>query len=185
MKPLGKFLVCLLALGVGSCKKNAEITDHEVQEAGYSMTQEGWLKAIRADHLTVVKKMSKSGFDLKARDEKGQLSLHIAAEAGSENVAEFLLDAGISINVADNEGRTPLMLSVLSGKAICIKLAATPCSRLKSFSQCSATSSPSRTSRTTRTSATSLTMRCMGLRMNKRIDLFLTQNLFSKRRSNI
>ena len=121
MKPLGKFLVCLLALGVGSCKKNAEITDHEVQEAGYSMTQEGWLKAIRADHLTVVKKMSKSGFDLKARDEKGQLSLHIAAEAGSENVAEFLLDAGISINVADNEGRTPLMLSVLSGKAEMIR----------------------------------------------------------------
>ncbi len=81
------------------------------------MTQEGWLKAIRADHLPVVKKMAKSGFDVKAKDDKGQHSLHIAAEAGSKDVAEFLLDAGISINDADNEGRTPLMLAVLSGKA--------------------------------------------------------------------
>lgn len=116
MKPLGKFLVCLLALGLGACKKNAEIVDREIQEAGYTMTQEGWLKAIRADHLTVVKKMAKSGFDVKTKDEKGQLSLHIAAAAGSQNVAEYLLNAGIPINDADNEGRTPLMLAVLSGQ---------------------------------------------------------------------
>jgi len=109
--------MCLLAVGLGGCRKNADSADAEIQEAGYTMTQEGWLKAIRANHLPVVKKMAKSGFDVKAKDDKGRLSLHIAAEAGSEDVAEFLLDAGISINAADNEGRTPLMLAVLSGKA--------------------------------------------------------------------
>ncbi len=109
--------MCLLAVGLGGCRKNTDSADAEIQEAGYTMTQEGWLKAIRANHLPVVKKMAKSGFDVKAKDDKGRLSLHIAAEAGSEDVAEFLLDAGISINVVDNEGRTPLMLAVLSGKA--------------------------------------------------------------------
>ncbi len=109
--------MCLMALGLGACRKSADSADSDIQEAGYTMTQEGWLKAIRADHLAVVKKMSKSGFDMKARDEKGQLSLHIAAEAGSQDVADFLLDAGISINDVDKEGRTPLMLAVLSGKA--------------------------------------------------------------------
>ncbi len=117
MKPLGKFLVCLMAVGLGACRKNADSADAEIQEAGYTMTQEGWLKAIRADDVGVVKKMAKSGFDIKAKNEKGQQSLHIAAEAGSKDVAEYLLNAKISINDADNEGRTPLMLAVLSGKA--------------------------------------------------------------------
>ncbi|MFN9025836.1 MAG: hypothetical protein ACK5VX_06555, partial [Akkermansiaceae bacterium] len=74
---------CLFLLGSVACKKNAERVDGEVHEAGYTMTQEGWLKAIRADHLEVVKKMAKTGFNIKARHEHGQHSLHVAAEAGS------------------------------------------------------------------------------------------------------
>lgn len=117
MKPLGLFLLCLFAIGLGGCRKNADAgADSDIQEAGYEMTQEGWLKAIRADHLAVVKKMAKSSFDIKARDGKGQHSLHIAAAAGSEDVAEFLLNSKMPINDVDNEGRTPLMLAVLAGK---------------------------------------------------------------------
>lgn len=117
MKPLGNFLVCLMALGFGACRKNTTSADSEIQEAGYAMTQEGWLKAIRADDLSVVKKMAKSGFDVRARNDKGQHSLHIAAESASDDVAGHLLDVGISINDADSQGRTPLMLAVLSGEA--------------------------------------------------------------------
>ena len=116
MKSLGKILVCIFFLGLGACKKNAEQVDGEIEEAGYSMTQDGWLKAIRADEVGVVKKMAKLGFDIKAKNEKGQQSLHIAAEAGAIDVAEYLLNAKIHINDADKEGRTPLMLAVLSGR---------------------------------------------------------------------
>lgn len=116
MKPLGNFLACLFFLGLVACKKDKGLAEADIEEAGYAMTQEGWLKALRADHLEVVKKMAKSGFDIKAKDEKGRHSLHIAAEAGSINVAEYLLDSKIPINDTDNEGRTPLMLAVLSGR---------------------------------------------------------------------
>ena len=116
MKPLGKILACLFFLGLVGCKKDRQQVNGEIEEAGYTMTQEGWIKAIRADHLEVVKKMAKSGFDIKARDENGRHSLHMAAEAGSIDVAGYLLDSKISINDTDNEGRTPLMLAVLSGR---------------------------------------------------------------------
>jgi ankyrin repeat protein len=121
MKPLGKILACLFLLGSVACRKNAERVDGEVQEAGYTMTQEGWLKAIRADHLEVVKKMAKTGFNIKARDENGQHSLHVAAEAGSIDVAEYLLNAKVGINDPDHEGRTPLMLAVLSGRSVMVR----------------------------------------------------------------
>jgi ankyrin repeat protein len=114
---MGKFLLCLSALALGACKKNAEVMDSEIREAGFTMTQEGWMEAIRTNHLSVVKKMAKSGFDIKAKDQKGRSTLHVAAEAGSIDVAEYLLNAKISINEADAEGRTPLMLAVLSGRA--------------------------------------------------------------------
>ncbi len=117
MNLMGKFLLCLLVTGLGACRKNAGTTDREIQEAGYAMTQEGWIKAIRADHLSVVKKMAKSGFDVKAKDEKGQHSLHIAAEAGSQDVAEYLLNARIPINDPDFEAKTPLMLAVMAGRS--------------------------------------------------------------------
>lgn len=117
MKLPWNLLACLCLFGLAACKKDANRVDTELEEAGYAMTREGWLKAIRADHLTVVKKMAKSGFDIKARDEKGQHSLHIAAAAGSIDVAEYLLDSKIPINDADTEGRTALMLAVLSGRS--------------------------------------------------------------------
>lgn len=116
MKSLGNFLVCFLILTLTACKKDAGQDNVDLQEAGYEMTQDGWLAAIRADHLMAVKKMAKSGFDIKAKDEKGQHSLHVASAAGSIDVAEYLLDSKISINDADIEGRTPLMLAVLSGR---------------------------------------------------------------------
>jgi serine/threonine-protein phosphatase 6 regulatory ankyrin repeat subunit B len=116
MNSLGKFSLCLLVIGFGACKDQKEVVDREVREAGYSMTQEGWIEAIRADHVAVVRKMAKTGFDVMAKDREGRTSLHLAAEAGSMQVADYLLSAGVAIDESDNTGITSLMLAAKAGR---------------------------------------------------------------------
>jgi ankyrin repeat protein len=116
MHTVGKYCFCVFILTLGACKKDSEVADQEIREAGYSMTHEGWLDAIRANDPEVVKKMVKSGFDLKVQDENGRGSMHVAAEAGAVEVADYFLSSGISIDQADFEGKTPLMLASMAGR---------------------------------------------------------------------
>lgn len=109
-------MACLFAIGLGACRKKAEIDKNEIQEAGYELTQEGWLKAIRANNRPVVQKMVAAGFDPKANDEKGRNGLHVAAEASSIEIADYFLNRGVAIDTIDGEKRTPLMLAVIAGK---------------------------------------------------------------------
>ncbi len=116
MRAIGTLSVCLVVFTLTACRKNSKVTDQEIREAGYAMTEEGWMEAIRADEIEVVKKMAKSGFDVVAKDANGRGSLHAAAEAGSVRVADFLLSSGISVDQADQEGKTPLMLAAIAGR---------------------------------------------------------------------
>ena len=87
-------LICLIALGLGACRKKSETAAKEVLEAGYAMTVEGWFEVIRGDDVPVMKKMVGGGFDENTADSNGLTGLHVAAESGSTEAAAYLLNLG-------------------------------------------------------------------------------------------
>lgn len=48
-------------------------------------------------------------------DDRGQASLHIAAELGHEEVVEILLESNAFVNVRNKHGMTPLHLAARKG----------------------------------------------------------------------
>ena len=116
MHPLGNIGLSLLVLTLVACKRESDSAVEEMREAGYSMSRNGWLNAIRANDLEAVKQMVKTGFDPKATDELGRSGLHVAAEAGRVKVADFFLNSGLPIDQEDLEGKTPLMLASMTGR---------------------------------------------------------------------
>jgi ankyrin repeat protein len=46
-----------------------------------------------------------------SKDDKGDTSLHLAAQEGNINKVQILLDQGVSINIADKNGNTPLHIA--------------------------------------------------------------------------
>jgi ankyrin repeat protein len=58
-----------------------------------------------------------AGADIKARDNKGQTSLHYAANSSNVNVTKYLLKKGASVDTRDNDGNTPLLSVFIKMKA--------------------------------------------------------------------
>ena len=116
MNYFGIILMCLLALGLGACRKKSNAVEKEVREAGYTMTVEGWFDVIRNDDVAVMKKMVGGGFDEKTKDSSDLTGLHIAAESGNTEAAGYLLNRGCSIDANSSEGKTPLMLAVIADR---------------------------------------------------------------------
>ncbi|MFD2256650.1 ankyrin repeat domain-containing protein [Luteolibacter algae] len=115
------FLICAFVAVLGGCRKKSESVAKEVREAGYAMTAEGWFEAVLNNDVSVLKKMVGGGFDEKIKDEQGRNGLHIAAESGSREAAEYLLNRGFSVDEVDEAGQTPLMLAVLADKTEMVK----------------------------------------------------------------
>ena len=120
-----KFLKILgfgvLTVALMGCKKKSEAAEKEIREAGYEMTAEGWFGAIRANDVSVLKKMVDGGFNEKTKDADGNNGLHIAAAEGNREVAEFLLNRGFSIDEPGAMGRTALMSAVVIDKPMMVK----------------------------------------------------------------
>jgi len=73
--------------------------------------------------LYAIKFLYKIGkYDIKAKNEKGQTSLHYAAEKGLKDIAEFLLAQGADTTVRDGEGRTPLHRAAFNGHIGVVKV---------------------------------------------------------------
>ena len=85
-KVLVPVLLALLALGVGGCPKQVELTPEEA----------GILARIQADPGLV---------------EHGQTPLHLAAQKGHLKICEYLLAEGADVGAADKYGNTPLHLA--------------------------------------------------------------------------
>ncbi len=111
----------VLALGLSGCRKKSETAANEVREAGYAMTAEGWFGAVRANDVIVMGKMLDGGFDAKTKDANGDDALHVAAEAGSKEAAEYLLNRGFSIDAKGAGGRTPVMAAVTADRPKMVK----------------------------------------------------------------
>lgn len=111
----------VLALGLSNCRKRSDATAKEIVEAGYAMTAEGWFSAVRANDVSVMRKMVEGGLDAKTVDAEGNGALHVAVAAGNKEAGEYLLDHGISIDAAGAAERTPLMAAVTSDKPEMVK----------------------------------------------------------------
>ena len=96
-----------------SCKKApGEGCREAVEQAGYELTPEGFLRAAEGDDLKALEAMLGGGMSLETTDPAGRTALHAAAGAGSVQAATFLLDRGLAIDGVDASGRTPLMEAV-------------------------------------------------------------------------
>jgi ankyrin repeat protein len=64
----------------------------------------------------------KKGAELDAKDDRGWVPLHAAAERGRREAVEFLLDKGADVKATDNGGQTPLHLAALRGNNKVVEL---------------------------------------------------------------
>lgn len=110
-------MVVLSAGTVVSCKDRKDHVGADLKEAGYQVTAEDWFRACREGNIEVMKKFLSAGFSKDTVDGSGDGSLHIAAVAGQQGVADFLLRRGIPIDVKGAKGRTPLMAAAAAGQA--------------------------------------------------------------------
>ncbi|MEO8614072.1 MAG: ankyrin repeat domain-containing protein, partial [Luteolibacter sp.] len=82
---------------------------------------EDWFRASRENDGSALKKFIAAGFKPDARNPDGDSALHIAASAGAENSANFLLKRGLSVDLRGGSGRTPLMGAVMADQTVMVR----------------------------------------------------------------
>ena len=81
-----------------------EPTQEEIDS--YDMSK---IAAIRSQNITELRQMHESGKTLQSCNRFGESLIHMACRRGFNEVVEFLIrEAGVSINIRDDYGRTPL-----------------------------------------------------------------------------
>lgn len=75
-----------------------------------------WFRYIELDLARSVRQMLQDGFDVNARNARGQSGLYLALREGSLAVAQVLLDwPDIAFDAADADNETPLMMAAMKG----------------------------------------------------------------------
>jgi ankyrin repeat protein len=113
---LAGWLLAAALIGLGGCKRPTETIKDDLQEAGYQVTPEDWLRASRENNVVAMKKFVAGGFAVDTRDAAGDSALHVAASAGAQEAADYLLNRGLSVDLRGAEERTPLMAAVLANQ---------------------------------------------------------------------
>jgi ankyrin repeat protein len=114
-KNVGCVVVALISLAaLPACKKRGEAVKSDLSEAGYKMTVDDWLRASRENDVVAMKKFLSAKFPADSRNEEGDSALHVAAAAGSQAAADFLLDQKLHVDLRGGNERTPLMSAVLT-----------------------------------------------------------------------
>lgn len=103
--------------GLSSCsKKQGESGKSDLSEAGYQFTPEEWFRASRENDAIALKKFISAGFQPDLKNPDGDSALHVAASAGAQNSAKFLLNRGLPVDVRGGKDRTPLMSAVIANQ---------------------------------------------------------------------
>jgi ankyrin repeat protein len=112
--PVGFALIAISMGGLASCGKRGEAVKDDLGEAGYQLTDADWFRASRENDAAVLKKFLAAGFKVDLRDAGGDSALHVAASAGAEVAADFLLNRGLAVDHRGAAERTPLMAAVMA-----------------------------------------------------------------------
>ncbi|MGB0895033.1 MAG: ankyrin repeat domain-containing protein [Parashewanella sp.] len=82
-------------------------------EAQKMMAEKGLFSAVLNGDEKVVEQLLKSGYiDVNSLDSSGSSALHIAAQAGHEQIVVLLLSYGAKLEATNHNGCTPLMVAV-------------------------------------------------------------------------
>lgn len=119
--PAAVAVVAISLTGMTSCKKRSESVRSDLSEAGYKLTPEDWFRASRENDAAALKKFISAGFKADARNPDGDSALHIAASAGAENSAKFLLDRGLAVDLRGGSDRTALMAAVMADQTAMVR----------------------------------------------------------------
>ena len=111
----------MVVAAVPACRDRKATISTDLQDAGFQMTDGDWFRACQEDNVEVMKRFLSGGFSKDARDGSGNTALHVAAAAGAQNAAKYLLDKGVPVDVRGQTGRTPLMAAVISNKPKMVK----------------------------------------------------------------
>jgi ankyrin repeat protein len=77
-------------------------------------------RGTEADALESVKVLMAAGLDVKQTNNRGENTLHGAANRGADLIAQFLIDQGMDVNAASKQGFTPVDIAL--GKAVVAQL---------------------------------------------------------------
>lgn len=103
-------------LVLGGCRGRGKAVAADLSEAGYQLTAADWFRAAANDDVAVLGRFQQGGYDVNLRDSNGDTALHVAAAAGAEKTAKWLLDRKLPVDVRGENQRTPLMSAVIAGK---------------------------------------------------------------------
>uniref|UniRef100_A0AAQ6IDW6 Myotrophin n=1 Tax=Anabas testudineus TaxID=64144 RepID=A0AAQ6IDW6_ANATE len=78
--------------------------------------------ALKNGDLDEIKSKLTAAVDVNRTLEGGRKPLHYAADAGQEDVVEFLISMGADINAPDKHGLTPLMAACFEDHLSCVKV---------------------------------------------------------------
>lgn len=73
-------------------------------------------RATKEGNLTVVTELLKSGYvrNIDAKNQDGQIAVHLACRYQNEEMIKTLLDNGANVNCRDSDGNTPLHVIIMS-----------------------------------------------------------------------
>ena len=86
------------------------------------LTENDFLRAVKAGHSEAVLTALTAGADLNVRLADGSSVLHYAATEGKTNLVEILLALGIDVNIKDSFSRTPLHCAVIMHHAAIVRI---------------------------------------------------------------
>lgn len=107
------------ALVVSVSETEMEVFEYLIKEGGLDpkarVASHGGTLFHEARQVSMAKRLHELGLDINARRDDGCTPLHLATATGHVELAFWLLGHKANVNLADKEGRTPLMAAVGSG----------------------------------------------------------------------
>ncbi|MGC4017339.1 MAG: ankyrin repeat domain-containing protein [Luteolibacter sp.] len=113
---LSPLLMLAAAVPLVGCGGKEKASQRDLSDVGYQLTEADWFRATGADDPAAMDKFLKGGIAIDAKNAEGNSALHVAAAAGAQKAAKFLLDRKVPVDVTGAGGRTPLMEAVRAGQ---------------------------------------------------------------------
>lgn len=129
------FCLALMAfIFVGNQPSNAQINGLYDKQSDQIADVNPLMSATASNDFNGVKFFSKAGSALiNKKNFGGATALHIACRQKNFEIAKFLVENGANVNVADNEGWTPLMRAALAGDKNIVALLLDKGAEVKNF----------------------------------------------------